>query len=108
MLEEGQASGRLTYVDEPRKGLPHAKVIFISVDIPTRPSGEPNERAAFDIAECVTGDVVVVEKRSVPVQTADHIKIILSNRFRHTFGIASNPEFVRAGRAVEDSFTPFG
>jgi UDPglucose 6-dehydrogenase len=50
--------------------------------------------------------MVVVEKSTVPVQTAERIKVTLERTSAHQFHVVSNPEFLREGQAVEDSLRP--
>lgn len=110
LVAECLATGRLRFVTDAAGAIPGAHVAFICVGTPGRPTGEPNmlavERAATAVASHATGPMVVVEKSTVPVQTALRIKAVLKQRSAHTFDIASNPEFLQEGRAVEDSLRP--
>lgn len=110
LLDEVVASGKLTFTDHPSQAMPGADVAFICVGTPARPDGEANllavENAARSAAENATGDVVIVQKSTVPVRTADRIKTMFSRMSTHRFHLVSNPEFLREGSAVKDSLEP--
>lgn len=106
LLEEVQ----VRFTADAAEGVPGAEVAFICVGTPARPDGEANltavEKAAAAIAANATGDMVVVQKSTVPVQTAERVKTTLERASKHSFSIVSNPEFLREGSAVEDSLRP--
>ncbi len=110
LVDAGRSQGRLRFVHEASVGVPGAQVAFICVGTPGRPGGEPNlvavERAASSVGHCASSDMVVVEKSTVPVKTAERVKSVLARSSSHRFDVASNPEFLREGRAVEDSLRP--
>jgi UDPglucose 6-dehydrogenase len=110
LVDEEQAAGRLRFAQDPSEAIPGAEVAFICVGTPGRPNGEPNllavERAATAVAMWATRDMVVVEKSTVPVQTAEWVRVVLGRSLAHRFEVASNPEFLREGAAVEDSLRP--
>ncbi len=110
LFEEGCASGRLQFSEDPCEAIPGGDVAFICVGTPGRPTGEPNlvavENAANLVGKWASRDMVVVEKSTVPVQTAERIQVMLGRSSTHRFAVASNPEFLREGCAVEDSLFP--
>src|SRR6266487_568618 len=110
LIAEATASGRLRFTGDIALAVAEAQVAFICVGTPGRPTGEPNmlavEGVATALGRAATHDMVVVEKSTVPVQTADRIRAVLARTSPHTFHVASNPEFLREGRAVEDSLHP--
>src|SRR5919198_5561615 len=110
LVDEGLESGRLRFEEVPAPPLLDADVAFICVGTPGRPSGEPNlvgvEQVATTIGRCATAGMVVVEKSTVPVQTAERIRVTLERTSPHRFHVVSNPEFLREGQAVEDSLRP--
>lgn len=93
-----------------------AKIIFISVNTPTKNYGVGAGRAADlryiekcarKIAEVAEDDKIVVEKSTLPVRTAESIKRILeSNCNGRRFQILSNPEFLAEGTAIQDLLSP--
>ncbi|WP_141604636.1 UDP-glucose dehydrogenase family protein [Terrilactibacillus laevilacticus] len=102
--------GRLFFTSEHEEGLKGSEVIYIAVGTPQREDGSANlnyvEQAAIDIATHMTNDVIVVTKSTVPVGTNFHIKEILHQHKQHDIkiSIASNPEFLREGSAIKDTF----
>lgn len=110
LLDETIASGRLRFTSDPAEAVPGADVAFICVGTPSRPDGEANllavERAAATVGDNATSDMVVVQKSTVPVQTADRLKAMLTRSSKFSFHLVSNPEFLKEGSAVEDSLHP--
>lgn len=110
LVEGEKARGGLGFTGNLAEAVVRADVAFICVGTPGRPTGEPNmlavEGVATALGRAATHDMVVVEKSTVPVQTAARIRAVLARTSPHTFDVASNPEFLREGRAVEDSLRP--
>jgi UDPglucose 6-dehydrogenase len=110
LIAQATASGRLRFTEHIAEAVAEAQVAFICVGTPGRPTGEPNmlavEGVATALGRAATHDMVVVEKSTVPVQTAERIRAVLARTSPHAFHVASNPEFLREGRAVEDSLHP--
>ena len=106
-----------TSLDEPVR---QSDVIFIAVGTPSLPSGEANlaylEAAARSIGAALTaegsagGFRVVVNKSTVPVGSGNLVGALVREGFaagcQASFGVASNPEFLREGTAIHDSFFP--
>jgi len=94
----------------------NSEMIFISVNTPTKTSGEGKgfaadlkyvELCAKQIAEISESDKIVVEKSTVPVRTSEKIKEILSQYNKeNNFQILSNPEFLAEGTAMRDLKIP--
>ncbi|MCO7124176.1 UDP-glucose/GDP-mannose dehydrogenase family protein [Sporolactobacillus shoreicorticis] len=110
LIKKNIGSGNLRFTSEHQKGLPDAEVVYIAVGTPQRADGAANldyvEQAALDIAANIKRDIIVVIKSTVPVGTNFHIRNLIN---QHTMNsvrvkIASNPEFLREGSAVEDTF----
>jgi UDPglucose 6-dehydrogenase len=99
-----------------REKIRDADVVFVSVGTPTKTYGAGAgraadlcyvESAARMIAEESTGPKIVVEKSTIPVRTAEAMKVILeSNSTSGTFQVLSNPEFLAEGTAVSDMENP--
>jgi UDPglucose 6-dehydrogenase len=94
------------------KSIAQSDVIFIAVGTPPLADGSADltslETVARTIAYNLNTYKLVIEKSTVPVQTGQKIKeTILRYRKNNTgFDVASNPEFLREGKAVYDSFNP--
>ena len=94
-----------------------ADIIFVSVNTPTKMFGKGAgkaadlqfwEKTARDIlANCRKREVIVVEKSTLPVRTAEAMaKILQSGKGSTHFSVVSNPEFLAEGTAIEDLTTP--
>ena len=94
-----------------------ADIIFVSVNTPTKMFGEGAgkaadlqfwEKTAHEIlANCRKPEVVVVEKSTLPVRTAEAMaKILVSGKSSTKFSVVSNPEFLAEGTAIEDLTNP--
>ena len=105
-------AGRLSFTDRPDVALQDARVAFIAVGTPTGPTGEADltyvRQAARDIAAYASGDTIVVNKSTVPVETADLVERIVKAQAppQRRFSVASNPEFLREGCAIGDFMHP--
>lgn len=111
-LEAQQASGRLQFTTEMAVGVQHAPVLFICVGTPPRPDGSADlsqlETVVRQVARAMDSYRLVVEKSTVPVRTSSwvHRTLRLYAPRGVDFEVASNPEFLREGRAIEDFFHP--
>jgi len=111
LIRTQQAEGRLRFTDRPEVALEGAQIVFIAVGTPTGPTGEADltyvRQAAREIAGCARGPLLVVNKSTVPVETADLVeRIIKGNGNAADFRVASNPEFLREGSAIGDFMHP--
>ncbi len=113
LLAAGLASGRVAFTDDAAAAVPGAEVCFICVGTPPKASGQASlvavERATRAVAHHATGPAVVVEKSTVPAGTAWRITRTIANERPELAGllhVASNPEFLREGRAIEDTLSP--
>ncbi len=112
-----QRNGHLRFTDDTAAAVADAQVVIIAVGTPSRPDGSADvsfvEAAAGEIAQgiCGPGPVTVVVKSTVPVGTnqrvANVIRRVLEGRpDAPKVNFASNPEFLREGRALEETFYP--
>ncbi|MGG0788105.1 UDP-glucose/GDP-mannose dehydrogenase family protein [Peribacillus simplex] len=101
---------RLFFTTNHKEGFRDAQAIYIAVGTPEREDGSANlsfvEKVAIDIAKNVSSDVVVVTKSTVPVGVNDKIyEIINANLVNNVkVDVVSNPEFLREGSAIHDTF----
>lgn len=105
-------AGRLTFTQDLAAAVAGADVVLIAVGTPTR-EGEDGADMSFvhgaaeEIARAMQGFTVIVTKSTVPVGTAAKLREIISKaRPEGDFEVASNPEFMREGSAVEDFVRP--
>ena len=109
------AAGRLSFTTELEPALSGAAAVFIAVGTPSRRGdGHADLGHVFAAAEGIaralaesSGYTVVVTKSTVPVSTGRQVAAILSRLCpRERFDVASNPEFLREGSAIEDFMRP--
>jgi UDPglucose 6-dehydrogenase len=111
LLAEGMANGRLSFRQEAADVVRDADIAFICVGTPPRADGDANlasvERSAREIARHATRPLLVVEKSTVPAGTALRMhSMLFQERPDLVIDIVSNPEFLREGRAINDSLHP--
>lgn len=112
LLAQGLKSGRLSFTDNLKDAMVGADAIFLAVGTPTSEhSGEADLSyvfaAAEEIARNITDYVVIVTKSTVPVGTARKIHAIIKKTNPSAkFDVASNPEFLREGAAINDFMRP--
>jgi len=105
-------AGRLTFTQDIKSAVRSADAVFIAVGTPSRRGdGEADltyvYAAAKEIAEAMDGYTLVVTKSTVPVGTGREVeRIIRETRPDADFEVASNPEFLREGAAIEDFMRP--
>jgi UDPglucose 6-dehydrogenase len=102
---------KLSFDSDMGRALQGADAAFICVNTPPRPDGRASlvyvERATRQIADSAGGELVVVEKSTVPVRTARKIVEVLKHEGRYPqIEVAMNPEFLREGTAVHDTLNP--
>ena len=111
IVERNSSAGRLEFTTTD-DAIARGQALFICVGTPPLENGEADlsaiESVARQIAQQVHGYRVVIEKSTVPVQTAQrlakHLAIYSTNGLE--YDVVSNPEFLREGSAVEDFFHP--
>ncbi len=112
MTRRNLKTGRLTFHNAVSSTLDNAEVIFISVGTPTREDGSADlsavESVCRELAQNLTGYHLIVEKSTVPVRTADAMRktLRLYNTNAADFEVASVPEFLREGTAIQDFLNP--
>jgi len=112
IVEKNSKAGRLHFTTDIKSAVEQALVIFLAVGTPPNEDGTPDmsyyQSAAKSIAETMNGYKVLVTKSTVPVGTGKWLReFVQSNQTTKTnFGVASNPEFLREGAAIEDFMRP--
>ncbi|MCK1981937.1 MULTISPECIES: UDP-glucose dehydrogenase family protein [Peribacillus] len=110
LMIKNLGENRLFFTTNHEEGFEGADVIYIAVGTPEKEDGSANlsyiEQVARDIATHIKSDVIVVTKSTVPVGTNDWVKEVIQNNLVNNvnFEIVSNPEFLREGAAIFDSF----
>jgi len=112
LLAKNVAAGRLAFTNDLVQAVDGAGAIFIAVGTPTRRGDGHADLtyvmvAAAEIGRALTGHAVVVTKSTVPVGTNRKVaEAILAANPGADFDIASNPEFLREGAAIDDFMRP--
>lgn len=103
---------RLSFTTDLGAAIKGSLVVFIAVGTPPREDGGADLVYIEDVARTIAGNLngykVVVTKSTVPVGTGALIEKIISAAATggHKFDVASNPEFLREGSAIEDFMRP--
>ena len=112
LVKRNQSSGRLSFTTNLKNAVSKSDVVFIAVGTPTRRGDGHADlsyvfEAAKEIGEAVSGYTVIVTKSTVPVGTGRKVfDIIKQTRPEVNFDVASNPEFLREGSAINDFMHP--
>jgi UDPglucose 6-dehydrogenase len=113
VIEKARKEGRLSFRSRPAEAVSAGDAIFICVGTPPLPNGDADLSAIDHVARLVATEArspkLVIEKSTVPAQTGLELKRALAVYGRKagvTFRVASNPEFLREGTAVEDFLHP--
>ena len=115
LIKKNVAAKRLTFSTSTQRAVETSEAIFIAVPTPPQEDGSVNliyiEKVAREIASYLKPNLgyrVIVDKSTVPVKTGDKIaKTIMRYAPKDVkFGVASNPEFLREGCAVNDLLNP--
>ncbi len=113
MVEENIKEGRLSFTTDIKKAVEDSDAVFIAVGTPTSRRGDGYAdlsyvyEAASEIAPHLKGYTVIIDKSTVPVGTAKQVKRIISETNPGAkFDVASNPEFLREGAAINDFMRP--
>jgi UDPglucose 6-dehydrogenase len=112
LVEKNVKAGRLEFTTDLKTAVQKSEVVFFAVGTPPREDGTPNmdyyRKAVEDVANAMNGYKVLVTKSTVPVGTGRWLKEFVSQKIPSgmEFGVASNPEFLREGAAIEDFMRP--
>lgn len=112
IVEKNVKAGRLHFTTDIKSAVQQALVVFLAVGTPPQPDGTPDmsfyRQAAKDVAEAMNGYKVLVTKSTVPVGTGKWLRQFVSENLTMDtkFGVASNPEFLREGAAIQDFMRP--
>jgi UDPglucose 6-dehydrogenase len=115
VVARNRAAGRIQFSTDVAASVAHGEVQFIAVGTPPDEDGSADLQyvlaAAKNIGKHMAGFKVIVDKSTVPVGTAERVKAALQAELdargeRLAFSVASNPEFLKEGAAVEDFMRP--
>jgi UDPglucose 6-dehydrogenase len=110
LIKRNTTLDRLRFTTKTSEAVAGAQLVFIAVGTPSSPDGSANLKyvleAAKDIGQALTGFTVIVTKSTVPVGTNDKVREAVKAVAKQPFAIASNPEFLKEGDAVNDFRKP--
>lgn len=105
-----QKEGRLHFTTSLKQGIENAQIIFLALPTPPGEDGSADLRyilgVADDLGKIITDYVVIIDKSTVPVGTADKVHAAIAKNSKVDFDVVSNPEFLREGVAVDDFMKP--
>lgn len=131
LMQSSMEAGRLRFTSDLALGVGHGEVLFIAVGTPPLPTGESDTRYVEAVARGIGahlngGYKVIVNKSTVPIGSGDWVRMIVMDGVKErqqalvgagapvaeaepiqaSFDVVSNPEFLREGSAVYDTFNP--
>lgn len=115
MVRRSHGDGRLHFTTDLREGLVRADLAFICVGTPPGEDGSCDlkhvQQVAANIGRVMDHELVIVDKSTVPVGTADEVRGIVERELaargvQIPFEVVSNPEFLKEGDAISDFMKP--
>ncbi|MFH1090777.1 MAG: UDP-glucose/GDP-mannose dehydrogenase family protein, partial [Pseudomonadota bacterium] len=112
LMTKNLREGRLSFTTRIEEGVQQSLVVIIAVGTPSGSQGEADLQYVLEVAEaigrCLDGYKVVVIKSTVPVGTWRVVEEAIRRNLKgdYHFDMASNPEFLREGAAIEDFMRP--
>lgn len=117
MMQSAMSAGNLKFTTDLAAGVAHGDILFIAVGTPALPTGESDTRYVETVAKGIGthlngGYKVIVNKSTVPIGSGDWVRRIVLDGVAEReadiagFDVVSNPEFLREGSAVYDTFNP--
>ena len=115
MVIRNVKAGRLHFSTDLASVLDHVEIVFSAVGTPPDEDGSADLRYVLEVAKTIGANMnkylVIVTKSTVPVGTAKKVKATIQKELDKrnlniTFDVASNPEFLKEGNAIEDFMKP--
>jgi len=125
LMQSATEAGRLEFTADLGLGVKHGEILFVAVGTPPLPTGESDTRYVEAVARGIgahldSGFRVIVNKSTVPIGSGDWVRRIVldgladrqiseeatGNGDSVNFEVISNPEFLREGSAIYDTFNP--
>ncbi|AOB29445.1 UDP-glucose 6-dehydrogenase [Bordetella sp. H567] len=115
LVRRNAKGGRLHFTTDVAESVRHGDVQFIAVGTPPGEDGSADLQyvleAARNIGRHMAGRKIIVDKSTVPVGTADKVRqavaqVLAQRGVDHPFSVASNPEFLKEGAAIQDFMSP--
>ena len=110
LIERNLNEGRLHFTSSLVDGIADAALIFLALPTPPGADGQADLTFILNVADelgpLLNQYVVIVDKSTVPVGTAELVRERIAKHARTEFSVVSNPEFLREGFAVSDFMKP--
>jgi UDPglucose 6-dehydrogenase len=115
LVKDNREAGRLRFTTDPKLAVEHGLFQIIAVGTPPDEDGSADLQyvlaVAKTIAEHMTEYRIIVDKSTVPVGTADKVKVVMQQMLNDRaadieFDVVSNPEFLKEGAAIGDFMKP--
>jgi len=112
VVDRNMREKRLSFSTGVAEAIRASRVVFIAVGTPSNARGEADLSQVFEVARLIAANLtsykLIVQKSTVPVGTGAQLKAIIERgrKGKAPFDVASNPEFLREGSAVEDFLRP--
>jgi len=118
IMQSASKSGLLEFSSDLGAGVAHGEILFIAVGTPALPTGETDTRYIEAVARGIGNHLpedykVIVNKSTVPIGSGDWVRMLVSEGVaagdtprQVNFDVVSNPEFLREGAAIYDTFNP--
>ncbi|MBI4228810.1 MAG: UDP-glucose/GDP-mannose dehydrogenase family protein [Deltaproteobacteria bacterium] len=110
LVQSNSKEGRLHFTTDLSEAVKRSFIIFIAVGTPPNGDGSADTGMVFNVARSIAEFLdeykIVVTKSTVPVGTTEKVREIIRGISDHEFDVASNPEFLKEGAAVEDFMKP--
>lgn len=110
MVRSNIDEGRLSFTTDITLAIRESLLIFIAVGTPQTENGEADVSSVLEVArsigENIDGYKIVITKSTVPVGTTEKVRDTIKSLTDQKFGVASNPEFLKEGAAIDDFLKP--
>jgi len=110
IVERNFEANRLKFTTNYKEAVENAEIIFLAVPTPSNSDGSANldyiKNAAIELSKYINNYKIIVTKSTVPVGTTYLIKDLIKSQTDNEFDVASNPEFLKEGSAINDFMFP--
>lgn len=110
LFDRNTKEGRLKFTTNLAEGIKGAQVIFLALPTPPGEDGSADLKyilgVADDLGNLLQEYAVIIDKSTVPVGTAEKVRLRIAQNAKVEFDVVSNPEFLREGVAVDDFMKP--
>ena len=110
LFKRNLKQNRLRFTTSLEEVINEVEIVFLALPTPPGEDGSADLKYVLGVADqlgrIMKGYKVIVDKSTVPVGTADKVKVAIAKNYKGDFDVVSNPEFLREGVAVDDFMKP--